>query len=91
MEKWIGEQQEVDNSDDDLEDAGSGVGEPTAMPSGGITPCKLSVLFGGEVAPPLRRELVLDEEAALMEALADQEEDEYPDDGAMEGSGDDYK
>jgi len=35
--------------------------------------------------------LVLDEEAALMEALADQEEDEYPDDGAMEGSGDDYK
>jgi hypothetical protein len=40
-------------------------------------PCELSVLFGGEVAPPLRRELVLDEEAALMEALADQEEDEY--------------
>jgi hypothetical protein len=57
----------------------------------GITPCKLSVLFGGEVAPPLRWELVLDEEAALMEALADQEEDEYPDDSAMEGSGDDYE
>jgi hypothetical protein len=32
-----------------------------------------------------------DEEAALMEALADQEEDEYPDDGEMEGSGDDFE
>jgi hypothetical protein len=26
-----------------------------------------------------------------MEALAPQEEDDYPDDGAMEGSGDDYE
>jgi hypothetical protein len=91
MAKWIGEQQEVDDLDEDLENAGSGFGEPTAMPSGEIMPCKLSVLFGGEVAPPLRQELVLDEEAALMEALADQEEDEYPDDSEMEGSGDDYK
>jgi hypothetical protein len=61
------------------------------MPSGGITPCKLSVLFEGEATPPLRQELVLDEEAALMEALADQDEDEYPDNGAMGGSGDDYE
>jgi hypothetical protein len=34
---------------------------------------------------------MLDEEAALMVALADQEEDEYPSDGAMEGSRYDYK
>jgi hypothetical protein len=32
-----------------------------------------------------------DEEAALMEALADQEEDEYPDGSPMEGSGNDFK
>ena len=43
------------------------------------------------VRPDRHAQMEFDEEAALMEALADQEEDEYPDDGAMEGSGDDFE
>jgi hypothetical protein len=92
MAKWIGEEREANNSDsdDDLPSA------PTPRISGAHatawSPCKLSVLFRGEVTQLPRRELlVFDKEAALMEELADQQEDEYPDDGAMEGSGDDYE
>ena len=56
------------------------------------SPCKLSVLFGGEVVQPDRHaQMEFDEEATLMVALADQEEDGYPYDGAIEGSGDDFK
>ena len=38
----------------------------------------------------LVRRSVIDEESALMEALADAEEDSRPDDGAIEVSDDDY-
>jgi hypothetical protein len=37
---------------------------------------------GGEVKPPKRRMQVQIDEAELMEALAEQEEDECPEDGA---------
>ena len=45
---------------------------------------KLEVLFGGLPHPPCLPRVVIDEEAALMEAFADAEEDERPDDGAIE-------
>ncbi|KAH9996674.1 hypothetical protein BJV74DRAFT_795003 [Russula compacta] len=50
----------------------------------------LSVLFGGKVRRPERITQV-DEEAALMEALAEQIEDGWLDDGAIEQEGDEYE
>jgi hypothetical protein len=47
--------------------------------------------FGGEVKSPKRQTPVwIDKEAELMEALAELEEDECPDDGAIKCSGDEY-
>ncbi|KAL0566614.1 hypothetical protein V5O48_015390, partial [Marasmius crinis-equi] len=66
-------------------------------------PCSLGLLFGGK--PAGEEELTLDglmshrwtyragwsEEALRMELLAQEEEDEIPDDGELEGSGDEYE
>jgi hypothetical protein len=90
MAKWIGDARAADESDSD-----SDSDDEVVAPAVRITkwsPCKLSVLFGGEVKRSERAgQMEFDEEAALMEAFANQEEDEYPDDGAMEGSGDDFE
>ena len=48
------------------------------------------MLFGGKVRRP-ERFVQIDEEAALMEALAEQMEDDRLDDGAIEQEGDDYE
>jgi hypothetical protein len=90
MAKWIGDARAADESDSDSESD-----DEVVSPAVQITkwsPCKLLVLFGGEVKRSERvGQMEFDEEATLMEAFANQEEDEYPDDGAMEGSGDDFK
>jgi hypothetical protein len=76
-------------------DNGSGstdVVEPPAVP--GVRkwlPCTLERLFGGEIAnPPHRapRKAFIREEL-LMELLAAEHSEEEPDDGELEGSGDD--
>ncbi|KAJ3979012.1 hypothetical protein F5890DRAFT_1645677 [Lentinula detonsa] len=61
---------------------------------GGLLPATLEKLFGGNVqqlvAVPQQRRQALDPEARRMELLAAEFSDEAPDDGALEGSGDDY-
>jgi hypothetical protein len=92
MAKWIGDARLRAENESDAEPESDDEDLITPARSRKWSPCKLSVLFGGEVARPDRHaQMEFDEEAALMEALADQEEDEYPDDGAMEGSGDDFE
>lgn len=46
----------------------------------------LEVLFGGAVKPRARKPSAkaMEEEEVLMQALAELEEDEFPDDGAIE-------
>lgn len=98
MAKWIGEQrlEDANDSDSDDEDPPAAVPNriPTAERSATWKNCTLRTLFDGAAPMPKppreARETAFEAEAALMEALADHEEDEYPDDGAMEGSGDDY-
>ena len=87
MEKWIGNECAA-------EDAENEAGLPEIAPTSSATsrpaskwkPIPLSVLFGGEVKCSERRQEV-DEEMVLMEVLADQEEDERLDDGAIDMSG----
>ncbi|KAK0236469.1 hypothetical protein EDD85DRAFT_791772 [Armillaria nabsnona] len=59
----------------------------------GWLPAKLSTLFGGTAPHPIehphRRQF--DREELLMELLAAEYSDESPDDGALEGSGDDFE
>ncbi|KAJ7774329.1 hypothetical protein DFH07DRAFT_767496 [Mycena maculata] len=56
-------------------------------------PCPLSKLFGGQIPQPPQRapRKVFTREELLMELLATKESDEEPDDGELEGSGDDYE
>ncbi|KAK7021681.1 hypothetical protein R3P38DRAFT_3196501 [Favolaschia claudopus] len=54
-------------------------------------PCPLSKLFAGTVKkPPSRRRQAFTQEERLMELLAADHSDEEPDDGELEGSGDEY-
>ena len=54
-------------------------------------PCTLAALFKGESKRPVvQRRQPFDREALLMELLAAEHDDEEPDDGTLEGSGDDY-
>ncbi|KAJ3992998.1 hypothetical protein F5050DRAFT_1810921 [Lentinula boryana] len=61
---------------------------------GGLLPATLEKLFGGNVqrpvAVPQQRRQALDPEARRMELLAAEFSDEAPDDGTLEGSGNDY-
>lgn len=99
MAKWIGGERDTDIlSDADSEPDDDIPAAPTLrIPAPRVTkwaPCTLRTLFEGKTVVPKLREVLDTEfaiEAAYMEALADQEEDEYPDDGALEGSGDDYE
>ncbi|KAJ7886598.1 hypothetical protein B0H14DRAFT_2338165, partial [Mycena olivaceomarginata] len=52
----------------------------------------LSLLFGGKIPNPLQRlsRKAFTRETLLMELLAQEHSDEEPDDGELEGSGDDY-
>ncbi|KAJ7911752.1 hypothetical protein B0H13DRAFT_2328021 [Mycena leptocephala] len=56
-------------------------------------PTTLASLFAGVVSNPItltRRDHVVSEESLYMELLAAEHNDEEPDAGAQEGSGDDY-
>ncbi|KAJ7500830.1 hypothetical protein B0H11DRAFT_1908690 [Mycena galericulata] len=56
-------------------------------------PCPLSKLFGGQIPQPPQRppRKAFTREQLLMELLATKETVEEPDDGELEGSGDDYE
>jgi hypothetical protein len=85
MQKWIEEEREISERDPDTD-------QDTERRSKPWLPRSLSLLFGGKVAQPLgrRKRQPFDEEARMMELLAAEYEDEPPDDGEREGSGDDY-
>jgi hypothetical protein len=89
MAKWIAEARaaELDEESDDDDIIPCSNTHPTKW-----KPVTLANLFGGQ--EPLLSQLTsteIDAEAALMEALADADEDEWLDDGAVEiGSDEEY-
>jgi hypothetical protein len=99
MAKWISDvrvAEDAEHSDDDSDDdtpvAGSSTASTSRLPrpkSRKWVKTTLAVLFGG-ASKPVRKftDDDIDQEAALMEALA--EEDARPDDGAVECSDDEY-
>ncbi|KAJ7580634.1 hypothetical protein C8J56DRAFT_914794 [Mycena floridula] len=56
-------------------------------------PRSLELLFGGVSKKPVQHQprQVFNREVLLMELLGAEAEDEAPDDGALEGSGDDFE
>jgi hypothetical protein len=84
MAKWIGEAraaelEEDSDSEDDMEL--SGANRCTTK----WKPITLVILFGSQKPPPSRLlPEEIDAESELMQALAEIEEDEQPDDGAVE-------
>ena len=89
MAKWIGDAHAADSDDSDDD---SDVATPTTLP------CifkwlkmKLEVLFGGLPKRTERVQTAVDPEIELMEALANEEEDAIPDDGAIDHSDDDFE
>ncbi len=93
--KWIWEEQEKsDESDEELANVTYG------RQCSKWLPCSLDLLFAGQKEIDIdkqiwrnRRKQAYTEEARLMELLADEEADEerVPDDGELEGSGDDFE
>jgi hypothetical protein len=90
MRKWIEEQW-----DSDEEEVGPEVSASTGQRVRRWLPKTLSDLFDGEPKRPLQRRArnqhAFDEEALLMELLAQEEEDPIADAGELEGSGDEYE
>lgn len=95
MAKWVHNEQESsepDDIDDELPTATYGRQRSKWLPR------SLELLFGGRKETEdaqmrrIRRQQAYTEEAQLMELLADEEadEDRIPDDGKLEGSGDDF-
>jgi hypothetical protein len=90
MAKWVGDARiaEAAEQDSDSEDDEAPM---IRVPSGGrcSRAWPLSVLFGGTVKHS-KRAAEFNEEEELMEAFAEQMEDERPDDGAIEQDDDVY-
>lgn len=94
--KWKGEADEEDESGSDDELALS-----PALRRSVFFPRSLNLLFGGKAhwqrpaqssaAQPERARRIVTEEALMMELLQAEYEGEEPDDGELEGSGDDYE
>ena len=97
MEKWIGDARAAEVNEEDEDDSdlagSSNLHLPAARPGSRSLqwkPAALAILFGGCKVPPSR--LHPDEintEAALMQALAEREEDNRLDDSAVEINSDD--
>ncbi len=94
MKKWI--EAAWDGSDDDNNN--NVVPSPTSW----FLPASLNTLFGGDGATEPNRPVnttgvctycqqALNEQACLMELLQAEYSDEPPDNGALEGSGNDFK
>ena len=89
MEKWIGDAHSTDkNGSEDNSD----------IPAPATSSCefkwkktKLEVLFGGLPKRYERIQPAVDQEMKLMEALANEDEDTIPDDGAIDHSDDDFE
>lgn len=87
MARWIGEARAADRAEPDDPDPNE---QAAAARTVKWTNTKLLVLFGGAAKPQERRPAMdWSEEELLMEELANQEEDERLDDGAIEVASDD--
>jgi hypothetical protein len=95
MAKWIQQEREQEDSEDGDDVADTVYGRARSK----WLPRSLDLLFGGRKESDVdqqprraRRQQAYMEEARLMELLADEEADseKIPDDGELEGSGDDY-
>jgi hypothetical protein len=96
MAKWISDARAAE-ADEDSDDDDSAVLSSPPLPAAGPSsrssqwkPTTLAILFGGCKEPPSRLHPdEIDTEAALMQALAEREEDDRLDDGAVEINSDD--
>jgi hypothetical protein len=90
MTKWIEEERNMSDDDSDTDQPAITGSERRSKP---WLPRSLDLLFGGQAKQPIGRpkRRPFDEESWLMELLAAECEDEPPDDGELEGSGDDYQ
>ncbi|KAJ7122587.1 ribonuclease H-like domain-containing protein [Mycena crocata] len=97
LAKWIQDAQaaelDADDSDDEGEHEPEAAGPPRPQKIKKYVKMTLETLFRDVVQKPVTRfaKKELDREAALMEALAEAEEDARPDDGAIECSEDEYE
>ncbi|KAF9021291.1 hypothetical protein BDZ89DRAFT_957628 [Hymenopellis radicata] len=105
MKKWVEEEQAASDEDVNMSSDEEGVPGTSAAASRGpsksrkFLPATLRKLFGGDgAARPVdttgtrtRQRAALDEESRLMELLQAEYAEEAPDDGALEGSGDDFE
>lgn len=84
--KWQREEQAKHSDSEDEQDA-----DPEQKKST-LVPCTLERLFGDAPARPRAVRPALTEEERLMELLANElaDSEKIPDDGELEGSGDDY-
>ncbi|KAJ7938727.1 hypothetical protein B0H13DRAFT_1546005, partial [Mycena leptocephala] len=89
---WIVEARQVEMDAEDEENVLELPDPPAPGRSARWLPCPLSRLFGGTIAKPPqpRSRRALTEEERLMELLGAEHSDEEPDDGELEGPGDDY-
>ncbi|KAK7693997.1 hypothetical protein QCA50_003573 [Cerrena zonata] len=96
LAKW--QQEQLTDSDSDSDSGGDTLsGAGTRRPRSFKLPLPLAKLFGGQAKKPIstgkQRRRTYTQEALYMELLAAEEEDpdNIPDDGAREGSGDEYE
>ncbi len=84
MAKWVQDEQDSDDSDPEV--------TVPQQRSRKWLPKPLASLFGGSTKRPVKRPACkqFTRKALLMELLAAEEADEPLDDGALEGSGEDY-
>ncbi|KAJ7658395.1 hypothetical protein DFH06DRAFT_926550, partial [Mycena polygramma] len=85
---WQSEMRDADDSDSDTDDTPQAAGHRRAS----WLPIQLDKLFGGDLKNPIPRpsRAAVSEEGLYMELLAAEHSGEEPDDGELEGSGDDY-
>ena len=88
MVKWIGDACAA--GDDDSEDNSDILAPATSSHEFKWKKTKLEILFGGLLKRSERIQMAVDQEMELMEALANEEEDAIPDDGAVNSSDNDF-
>ncbi|KAJ6616189.1 hypothetical protein B0H10DRAFT_2029296, partial [Mycena sp. CBHHK59/15] len=86
------ETDELESNPDDKAASGSVAEPPAPTRPGRWLPCPFSRLFGGAIPQPpaCAPRKAFTQQQLLMELLAAEHSDEEPDDGELEGSGDDY-
>jgi len=89
MAKWIGDAHAAD--DNDSKDDSDVPPSATSSHEFKWKKTKLEILFGGLPKRSERVQMAVDQEIELMEALANEEKDAIPDDGAIDRSDNDFK